>query len=60
MAGLNAARARGKKGGRPKMNQNDPKIITAKKLHKDKTIPIKDICGTLKISKATLYRYLKT
>ena len=38
---------------------NDPKIITAKKLHADKTIPIDDICTTLRISKPTLYRYLK-
>ena len=59
LAGLSAARARGKKGGRPKMRSNDPKIITAKKLHADKTIPIDDICNTLGISRPTLYRYLK-
>lgn len=59
LAGLSAARARGKQGGRPKMIFNDPKIITAKKLHADKTIPIDDICTTLRISKPTLYRYLK-
>lgn len=59
LAGLSAARTRGKKGGRPKMAPNDPKIITAKKLHADKTIPINDICQTLGISRPTLYRYLK-
>lgn len=59
LAGLSAARARGKIGGRPSMNPDDPKIITAKKLHADKTIPIDDICKTLNISRATLYRYLK-
>ena len=59
LAGLAAARARGKQGGRPKMSSNDPKIITAKKLHADKTIPISDICQTLGISRPTLYRYLK-
>ncbi len=59
LAGLSAARARGKKGGRPKMDSNNPKIITAKKLHTDKTIPIDDICKTLGISRPTLYRYLK-
>ncbi len=59
LAGLSAARARGKQGGRPKMNADNPKILTAKKLHKDKTIPINDICKTLGISRPTLYRYLK-
>lgn len=59
LAGLSAARARGKQGGRPKMNPNNPKILTAKKLHSDKTITINDICTTLNISRATLYRYLK-
>lgn len=59
LAGLSAARARGKKGGRPKMDPSDPKIITARKLHADKTIPINDICKTLGISRPTLYRYLK-
>jgi len=59
LAGLSAARARGKTGGRPKMDSNDPKIVTAKKLHADKTIPIDDICNTLGISRATLYRYIK-
>jgi len=59
LAGLSAARARGRKGGRPKMDPSDPKIITAKKLHSDKTISIDNICNTLKISRATLYRYLK-
>ena len=59
LAGLSAARARGMQGGRPSMNPDDPKIITAKKLHADKTISIDDICKTLNISRATLYRYLK-
>lgn len=59
LAGLSAARARGRKGGRPGMDNDDPKIITAKKLHADKTIPIEDICTTLHISKPTLYRYLR-
>lgn len=59
LAGLTAARARGKQGGRPKTSGDDPKVITAKKLHADKTISIDDICSTLGISRATLYRYLK-
>jgi DNA invertase Pin-like site-specific DNA recombinase len=57
-AGLTAARARGKKGGRPK-------ALTAKQVgiaHDlyEKRHPIPEICRTLKISKATLYRYIKT
>ena len=58
MAGLSAARARGKKGGRKPVPADDPKVRTAKKLHADKSISINDICKTLKISRATLYRYL--
>jgi len=56
-AGLAAARARGRKGGRPPMNRADPKIILANKLFCDKSISIDDICLTLKISRSTLYRY---
>jgi DNA invertase Pin-like site-specific DNA recombinase len=56
-AGLSAARARGKKGGRPK-------VLTGKKLSIAQDLygtrhPIADICRTLKISKATLYRSIK-
>lgn len=57
-AGLAAARARGRRGGRPKISFDDPRIKLAKKMHKDKTYEINDICRSLKISKATLYRYL--
>jgi len=58
MAGLSAARARGRLGGRRPIAPDDPKVRTAKKLHADKSISIGDICNTLKISRATLYRYL--
>lgn len=55
-AGLQAARARGRQGGRPpKLNKKQ--ISMAKKLMKDETNSIKDICATLNISKTTLYRY---
>jgi DNA invertase Pin-like site-specific DNA recombinase len=59
MAGLQAARARGRKGGRPKLNTSASKVAMAKKLYADKTNSIADICRTLHISRATLYRYLK-
>jgi DNA invertase Pin-like site-specific DNA recombinase len=56
-AGLAAARARGRKGGRPPLNPDDPKIVLANKLFADKSVNLDDICATLKISKTTLYRY---
>src|SRR5436853_2440995 len=55
MAGLEAARARGHSGGRPKVGETQTKIM-ARKLYADKTNRVKNICETLKISKATLYR----
>lgn len=58
-AGLNAARARGRVGGRPPLNIYDPRIITAKKMHENKSLSIDDICKNLKISRATFYRFLK-
>ena len=57
-AGIAAAQARGRKGGRPPMNGNEPKVVLAKKLYRDKTISLDDICATLKMSKSTLYRYI--
>jgi DNA invertase Pin-like site-specific DNA recombinase len=57
-AGLAAARARGRKGGRPPIMAGDRRIVLANKLFKDKSISLDDICATLKISKSTLYRYM--
>jgi DNA invertase Pin-like site-specific DNA recombinase len=57
-AGLAAARARGRSGGRPPTDRDDPKVILANKLFCDKSISLDDICGTLKISRTTLYRYV--
>lgn len=36
------------------------KIRLARKMHADKSVEIGDICSALNISKATLYRYLRT
>jgi DNA invertase Pin-like site-specific DNA recombinase len=58
-AGLTAARARGRKGGRPKA-LTDRQISIALSLYADKKTSIPEICRTLKISRATLYRALKT
>jgi DNA invertase Pin-like site-specific DNA recombinase len=57
-AGLEAARARGKKGGRKKVSSTDPKVLMAKNMHKDHGMCINDICKTLKISRASFYRYI--
>ena len=57
-AGLKAARARGRLGGRPPMPLDDPRIQTARKLHADQSMVIADICKTLQISRPTLYRWL--
>ena len=53
-----AARARGRKGGRKPISPNDPRIQTAKRMHGDKSMSIADICTTLRISRATFYRYV--
>lgn len=57
-AGLSAARARGRKGGRPRRLDTDRKVQMARQLHADPTNSIADICQTLGVSRATLYRYL--
>src|ERR671915_679670 len=57
-AGLSAARARGKRGGRPKA-LTERQLTIAQSLYSDKRTPIPEICRTLKISKSTFYRYVK-
>ena len=57
-AGLTAARARGRKGGRKALNPNNPKVVTAQEMYQNKKISIEKICSTLGISRATLYRYV--
>lgn len=55
-AGLRAAKARGKIGGRPKA-LNDEDIKIARALLENPEISVKDIAKRLKISVPTLYRY---
>jgi DNA invertase Pin-like site-specific DNA recombinase len=57
-AGLTAARARGRKGGRPKV-LTGKQLSIAQDLY-EKRHPITEICRTLKVSKATLYRYVNS
>ena len=55
-AGLKAARARGRLGGRPP-KLTAKQIEMAKRLLHDPTVEVKEICQTLQISRSTLYRY---
>jgi DNA invertase Pin-like site-specific DNA recombinase len=54
-AGLKAARARGRKGGRPK-TMDEKKRAMAKTLMADTSNSIDEICKNLKVSRSTLYR----
>lgn len=60
-AGLEAARARGKIGGRPKGLSQKAKstACAAETLYKERKLSIQEICNQLSISKATLYSYLR-
>jgi DNA invertase Pin-like site-specific DNA recombinase len=60
-AGLEAARARGRKGGRPKglSQAAKQKAILAERLYKEEQLSVKEICEQLSISKSTLYNYLR-
>jgi len=57
-AGLAAARARGRRGGRPPIDADAPKVVLANRLFRDKSICVDDICATLRISRSTLHRYV--
>ena len=56
-AGLHAARARGRTGGRPKALTLDQQAL-AVKLYDEKQHTVAQICQLLGISKPTLYKYL--
>src|SRR5437588_1261938 len=56
-AGLEAARARGKKGGRPRA-LSGKKIQTLRELYNGKKHSIPEICSILGISRSTVYRYV--
>jgi DNA invertase Pin-like site-specific DNA recombinase len=58
-AGLAAARARGRKGGRPKKLKTSGKVALVRQMFADKRNSVPEICSTLGISRATLYRYLE-
>jgi DNA invertase Pin-like site-specific DNA recombinase len=56
-AGLAAAKARGRKGGRPRKLKTNGKVALARQMFADQSHSIPEICAALGISRATLYRY---
>jgi DNA invertase Pin-like site-specific DNA recombinase len=57
-AGLVAARARGRKGGRPK-GRDERKRAAALALSQDRRRPVTQICQMLGISRTSFYRYVR-
>ena len=57
-AGLTAARARGKHGGRRPLRPEDPRVRMASMMYGDQRLTVPEICRTLRISPATFYRYV--
>jgi DNA invertase Pin-like site-specific DNA recombinase len=60
-AGLEAARARGRKGGRPAglSKKAQHTAMLAERLYLERELSISEICDQLSISKGTLYNYLR-
>lgn len=60
-AGLEAARARGRKGGRPKglSKEAQDKAMIAETLYKQGEMTVTQICKHLDIARSTLYKYLR-
>lgn len=61
ISGLEAARARGRTGGRPKAlsPESEDKARMAETLYKSREYSIAEILKQLKISKGAFYNYLK-
>ncbi len=58
-AGLAAARAKGRVGGRPRKLKTNGKVALARQMFADQSHSVSEICAALGISRATLYRYVK-
>jgi DNA invertase Pin-like site-specific DNA recombinase len=60
-AGLSAARARGRFGGRPRglSDSAEATACAAETLYKEQKLSVLEICKKLSISKSTLYKYLR-
>jgi DNA invertase Pin-like site-specific DNA recombinase len=59
-AGLTAARARGRQGGRPRSSlSDDRKLHMARQMYENRSLPVKEICKALGIPRSTFYKYMK-
>ncbi len=58
MAGLEAARARGRSGGRPKA-LDEKKLQLASRLMRSREMTVPEVCQAVGVGRTTLYRYLK-
>ena len=58
-AGLRAARARGRLGGRPKKLADAKTLALAQRLYDEGGTDIATLCQALGVSRATLYRYIR-
>lgn len=60
-AGLSAARARGRVGGRPKglSSQSEATALAAETLYRERRLSVSAIAQKLHVSKSTLYSYLR-
>jgi DNA invertase Pin-like site-specific DNA recombinase len=56
-AGLEAARSRGKHGGRPSADQK--KLNMAYQMYLSKEYPVHEICKELQLGRSTLYRFIE-
>ena len=57
LAGLASARARGRKGGRPRA-MDEEKVRVASRLMRDPEVSVAEVCRAVGVSSATLYRYV--
>src|SRR5687768_7518028 len=59
-AGLTAARARGRQGGRPRSSLNDDrKVQMARQMYANKDVPVRGICEAMGIPRSTFYKYVR-
>jgi len=60
VAGLAAARARGRHGGRPRSPLREEKRLSlALAMYEDKSHKVRDICTALGVPRSTFYRYVR-
>jgi DNA invertase Pin-like site-specific DNA recombinase len=60
-AGLTAARARGRNGGRPRSPLGDEKKLQlARQMYENRSHSVKEICKALGIPRSTFYKYVRT